>query len=253
MQRCLALFAPHLKPRVEGGFVPFFRRIQEEEKKKRYRQLPFLDISKDPSKWKAPPDPRDRRLVKVDLAREMNIKVGDRVRVLYGSEKGKMGVIGRIDADKNQVIVTGVNLKRSFWHPEPGPGKPSIATVECPIHVTNVVLLDPVTKQPTRVKRRYMMNGESVRISKVSGCAMPDPVPVGINEREVLWKKHEESVLREQKARRGPIKEDVFGNKAHFQTLVRLVRDRRLAAAAEAESRQGAQFSGTGGQDFFGL
>lgn len=250
MQRCLALLAPHLKPRVEGGFVPFFRRIQEDEKKKRYRQLPFLDISKDPSKWKAPPDPRERRLVKVDLAREMNIKVGDRVRVLYGSEKGKMGVIGRIDVDKNQVIVTGVNLKRSFWHPEPGPGKPSIATVECPIHVTNVVLLDPVTKQPTRVKRRYMMNGESVRISKVSGCAMPDPVPVGINEREVLWKKHEESVLREQKARRGPIKEDVFGNKAHFKTLVRLVRDRRLAAA-EAQTRQAAHSGLGAAQDFF--
>eukprot|EP00931_Biecheleriopsis_adriatica_P073040 TRINITY_DN47402_c0_g1_i1.p1 TRINITY_DN47402_c0_g1~~TRINITY_DN47402_c0_g1_i1.p1 ORF type:complete len:260 (-),score=52.65 TRINITY_DN47402_c0_g1_i1:12-791(-) len=251
MQRCLALLAPHLKPRVKGAFVPFFRRIQEEEKKKRYRQLPFLEVSKEPSLWKAPPDPRDRerRLVKVDLAREMNILVGDRVKVLYGSEKGKLGVVGRIDRDKNQVIVTGVNLKRSFWHPEPGPGKPSIVSVECPIHITNVVPLDPVTKQPTRVKRRYMMNGECVRISKVSGCAMPDPVPVGINEREDLWKKHEEGVLREEKARRGPMKEDVFGNKAHFQTLVRLVRERRVSEAARQQAKDPSSSFATTSRD----
>eukprot|EP00913_Durusdinium_trenchii_P000079 g71.t1 len=92
--------------------------------------------------------------------------VGDRVRVLYGTEKGKYGVISRILHDKNQVVVNGTNLKRSFWHPEPGPGKPSRVTVELPIHVTNVALIDPVTKQPTRVKRRYTMNGEGVRISK---------------------------------------------------------------------------------------
>eukprot|EP00439_Symbiodinium_sp_Y106_P053497 s2048_g7.t1 len=123
-----------------------------------------------------------------------------------------------------------------FWHPDPGPGKPSIVSVECPIHITNVVLVDPVTKQPTRVKRRYMMNGEDVRISKVSGCAMPEPVAVGLNEREVLWKQHEEGVLRQAKERRGPPKEDIFGNKEHFKTLVRLVRERRAAEDAQGKA-----------------
>lgn len=241
MRCALVLLGPRAathRPRMEGAYVPFLRRIQEEEKKKRYRQPPFLTLSKEPSLWKAPPDPRERKLVKVDLSKVMNIEVGDRVQVLYGSEKGKIGVISRIDVPKNQVIVNGINLKRSFWHPEPGPGRPSIVTVECPIHITNVVLLDPVTKQPTRVKRRYMMHGECVRISKVSGCAMPEPVPVGINEREVLWKKHEEQVLRVEKARRGPMKEDVFGNKAHFQTLVSLVQTQR---EAEARRQQEAE------------
>ncbi|CAE7537048.1 rplX [Symbiodinium sp. KB8] len=230
--------AKHLKPRIKGGIMPFYQRIRQEETARRYRQLPFLSVSKEPSKWPAPPDPRDvdRRLCKLDLAREMNIKVGDRVRVLYGSEKGKHGVISRIIRDKNQVIVSGVSLKRSFWHPDPGPGKPSIVSVECPIHITNVVLVDPVTKQPTRVKRRYMMNGEGVRISKVSGCAMPEPVAVGLNEREVLWKQHEEGVLRQTKERRGPPKEDIFGNKEHFKTLVRLVRERRAAEDAQGKA-----------------
>ncbi|CAJ1365687.1 unnamed protein product [Effrenium voratum] len=227
-----------IKPRIKGGVIPFHQRIRQEETERRYRQLPFLSISKEPSKWPSPPDPRDtdRRLCKLDLAQLMNIMVGDRVRVLYGSEKGKYGVISRILRDKNQVIVNGVSLKRGFWHPEPGPGKPNLVTVECPIHVTNVTLVDPVTKQPTRVKRRYTMNGEGVRISKVSGCAMPEPVPVGPNERELLWKKHEEQVLRQAKERRGPPKEDIFGNKEHFKTLVRLVRERRQAEEAKARA-----------------
>merc|ERR1712187_963236 len=118
-----------------------------------------------------------------------------------GSEKGKQGIVGRIIPKDNQVIVTGANLKRSFWHPEPGRGKPSIVSVECPIHITNVVLLDPVTKQPTRVKRRYTMQGECVRISKVSASAMPAPVPVGVNEREELWTKHKQKTMIDDKER----------------------------------------------------
>merc|ERR1719454_2575895 len=173
------------------------------------------------------PDPRRKALVKVDLSRVMNLKLGDRVRVLYGSDKGKEGVVTRMDTKKNQVIVGGLNMKRSFWHPEPGPGKPSIMSVECPIHITNVALLDPVTKRPTRVKRRIMMNGECVRISKVSGSAMPAPVEVGPNEREELFEKYKLKMLAEAKERRGPLKEDVFGNKKHFEALVRVMRDAR--------------------------
>eukprot|EP00427_Karlodinium_veneficum_P014851 CAMPEP_0169061318 /NCGR_PEP_ID=MMETSP1015-20121227/44_1 /TAXON_ID=342587 /ORGANISM="Karlodinium micrum, Strain CCMP2283" /LENGTH=166 /DNA_ID=CAMNT_0009119293 /DNA_START=302 /DNA_END=802 /DNA_ORIENTATION=+ len=163
----------------------------------------------------------------------MSIQEGDRVRVLYGGDKGKEGIISRIDEKKNQVIVAGINMKRSFWHPEPGSGKPSIISVECPIHITNVALLDPVTKTPTRVKRRIMMNGECVRISKVSGSAMPDPVAVGHDERQELFEKHKRKALIESKERRGPMKEDVFGNKAHFQALVKVMRDARLKNARE--------------------
>mmetsp|Transcript_119427 Transcript_119427/g.371180 ORF Transcript_119427/g.371180 Transcript_119427/m.371180 type:complete len:237 (-) Transcript_119427:99-809(-) len=224
------------KVKVAGSFKPYFLRAQDFGKKERYRQLPFLEVSKEPSTRPALPDPRKRRLIKVDLARLMNISVGDRVQILYGNEKGKQGVVGRIITDKNQVLVTGANLKRTFWHPEPGPGRPSLVTVECPIHVTNVVLLDPVTKQPTRVKRRYMMHGECVRISKVSGSAMPDPVPVGINEREELYAKHKERWWNEDKSRRGPPKEDVFGNREHFKALLRVARDAKIMEFARSSA-----------------
>mmetsp|Transcript_44400 Transcript_44400/g.125693 ORF Transcript_44400/g.125693 Transcript_44400/m.125693 type:complete len:241 (+) Transcript_44400:73-795(+) len=228
----LQRFGPLLGVKVKGEFQPYFRRVQQQYNKVRYRQLPFLAVSKEPQERPRIPDPRRMWLSKVDLAREMGILVGDRVKVLYGSEKGKFGIIGRILAGTNQVIVTGTNLKRSFWHPEPGPGRPSIVSVECPIHVTNVVLVDPVTKQPTRVKRRYMMNGECVRISKVSGCAMPEPVPVRLNEREELWAKHEEKAMATEKMSRGPPKEDIFGNRKHFQALVQIVRNQRATERA---------------------
>lgn len=231
MQRTLALLANRVV-RNWNEYQPFFRRIQEDAKAKRYRQLPFLEVSKEPSKRPAIPDPRMKRLIKVDLAKEMSVKVGDKVQVLYGSEQGSQGIVSRILRDKNQVIVSGVNLKRSFWHPEPGPGKPSIVSVECPIHITNTILLDPVTKQPTRVKRRYTMTGECVRISKVSGSAMPSPVPVGVNERENLWAKHESKALVQAKERRGPPKEDVFfGNRTYFKTLVRVLQDQKQVAS----------------------
>jgi len=231
--------APLLKSiRVEDKFMPYYRRIQEDAKKRRFRgEMPFLEVSKELSIRPPIPDPRDRKLHKVDLAKEMNIYVGDRVRVLYGSEKGRQGVISRILKDENQVIVSGINVKRSFWHPEPGPGKPSIVSIECPIHITNVVLLDPVTKQPTRVKRRYMMSGECVRISKASGSAMPAPVPVGLSEREVLWAKHESNALVREKSRRGSMKEDVFGNKSHFKALVSILRTKQTMQE-EAELQQ---------------
>lgn len=232
--------------KILGEPKPFFQRIQDQAHKERNRQLPFLTVNKANS-WRPPiPDPRNKRIVKVDMAREFNLVVGDRVKVLFGPEKGSLGIVGRIWHDKNQVLVTGINTKRTFWHPEPGPGKPSLMTVEAPIHITNVVLVDPVTKNPTRVKRRYMMNGEMVRISKVSGCAMPAPVPVGVNEREALWAKFREQSLEKDKMRRGPLKEDVFGAKEHFKTLVRIFRQSRERDAATAAAAR-ASLGGPGG------
>lgn len=233
--RCTSLLLATVKKwgmKRYGDFVPHAKKIQDKAKADSYRQLPFLRVSKDPAIRPRFPDYRRRNLVKVDLSRVMNMLEGDRVRVLYGSDKGREGVVSHIDRRKNQVVIKGLNMKRSFWHPEPGPGRPSIMSVECPIHITNVCLIDPVTKRPTRVKRRHLMNGECVRISKVSGCAMPEPVAVAPNEREELYEKYKQKYLMEAKERRGPMKEDVFGNKAHFQTLVRIARTARVTQDA---------------------
>jgi len=151
------------------------------------------------------------------MAREMNIECGDRVQVLYGRDQGKQGIIRHMLRKKNQVIVTGMNMKQTFWSKDAA--GPSLTTVEMPIHITNVALLDPIIKKPTRVKRRYTMFGEGVRISKLSGSAMPEPSVVTDHPRDAAWKLRQCSKL--PKPVRGPLKDEVK-DKRHWQMLQRL-------------------------------
>eukprot|EP00746_Dinoflagellata_sp_MGD_P002408 gnl/MRDRNA2_/MRDRNA2_104676_c0_seq1.p1 gnl/MRDRNA2_/MRDRNA2_104676_c0~~gnl/MRDRNA2_/MRDRNA2_104676_c0_seq1.p1 ORF type:complete len:231 (-),score=33.81 gnl/MRDRNA2_/MRDRNA2_104676_c0_seq1:64-756(-) len=206
-------------------YLPYFKRMEMLRKRNLNRQLPFLEVSKHPSLPKPLPDPRgqNHKMAKVDLAKEMNIEEGDLVQVLYGSEQGKQGIVRRIIRTKNQVVLTGLNLKRSFWQPDPAPGKPSIVSIEAPIHITNVAPIDPVIKKPTRIKKRYMMNGECVRISKVSGCAMPEPLEQKHHVNDDLWRRHQ-AMLARPKDRRGPPPESTYKDKAHFQMLVKILR-----------------------------
>lgn len=138
----------------------------------------FIDVSKEPSLKNTLIDQRAARAVNIDITRAMNIREGDLVRVLYGRDAGNSGIVNRILRGSNQVIVGGCNLVKSYL-PSEGEKQyseslPQQMVVEAPIHVTNVVPLDPVVKRPTRIKARYSMSGECVRISKLSGCAMPD-------------------------------------------------------------------------------
>ncbi|CEM35900.1 unnamed protein product [Vitrella brassicaformis CCMP3155] len=162
---------------------------------------------------------------KIDLSYYLNIQVGDLVQVLHGRDQGKRGVVLSIDKDKNTCIVDGCNMKRNFFNPRPLPGEPSMLSVELPIHITNVAILDPVIKKPTRVKRRYTMTGECVRISKLSGCAMPPPVP-----EPQLDDKHRNLYQQylDEKRYKGPLKEtyrqSYERDKRHYNILARLSR-----------------------------
>lgn len=144
------------------------------------RQLPFLEIDKTPSKF--PKLKEWNKLAPVDFAAAMSIKVGDLVRVLYGKDAGNDGIIQSIDRVNNQVIVSRCNMEKVSWNPEVFKDKPKsgphLISSEAPIHITNICPIDPVLKMPTRIKTRRMMSGELVRISKLSRCAMPDPVHV---------------------------------------------------------------------------
>lgn len=100
--------------------------------------------------------------------KKLAVKKGDKVLVIAGKDRHKVGEIRRVIPRKNLVIVTGVNLvkkhlKRTAKTPQGG-----IIDVEKPLHVSNVMLLDPKTNKPTRIA--YKMSGQDkVRISKVSG------------------------------------------------------------------------------------
>ena len=96
----------------------------------------------------------------------MKLKTGDKVVVVSGSNKGKEGKITKIL--DNKVIVEGVNIVKKHLKPKNNNGTGDIIEMEAPIHVSNVMLSDPKTKKPTKVKIEKDSKGKKIRISKKS-------------------------------------------------------------------------------------
>lgn len=96
----------------------------------------------------------------------MKLKTGDKVIVIAGSNKGKEGKIIKKLEDK--VIIEGVNLRKKHLKPKNNNGTGEIVERENPIHVSNVMLIDPKTKKPTRVGKTIDNKGNKIRISKKS-------------------------------------------------------------------------------------
>lgn len=96
----------------------------------------------------------------------MNLKVGDKVIVIAGSNKGKEGTIKKVLKAENKVIVEGVNLVKKH---QKGNGQESggIIEFEAPIHRSNVMIIDPKTKKPTRIGHT-MVKDKKVRIARRS-------------------------------------------------------------------------------------
>ena len=94
------------------------------------------------------------------------LKTGDKVVVVAGSNKGKEGKIAKILDSK--VIVEGVNIVKKHLKPKNNNGTGEIVEVEAPIHASNVMLVDPKTKKPTKVRIEKDSKGKKIRISKKS-------------------------------------------------------------------------------------
>ena len=97
----------------------------------------------------------------------MNLKVGDKVIVIAGSNKGKEGTIKKVLKKENRVIIEGINLVKKH---QKGNGQESggILEIEAPIHASNVMIIDPKTKKPTRIGHSTDKNGKKIRVSKKS-------------------------------------------------------------------------------------
>lgn len=99
----------------------------------------------------------------------LRIKKEDTVQVTAGKDKGKTGKVIKVFPDKDELIVENVNLvkkavKKSEQYPQGG-----FVEVEKPLHISNVMLLDPKTNKPTRFGIKILKDGKKVRISKKSG------------------------------------------------------------------------------------
>jgi large subunit ribosomal protein L24 len=103
---------------------------------------------------------------------KMQIRKGDRVRVLRGNERGKEGTVLRVDREKNRVYVEGVNYRKRHRKPSAVDPEGGITTFEAPIHASNVMLLDPASGDPTRIRAQMGEEGRE-RVAVKSGRVVP--------------------------------------------------------------------------------
>lgn len=99
----------------------------------------------------------------------LRIKKGDTVYVISGRYKGSRGRVLAAIPSEHRVIVEGVNLVSKHTKPNAQHTQGGIVKQEAPIHVSNVMLLDPETNKPTRVGKRRNEEGKFVRYAKRSG------------------------------------------------------------------------------------
>jgi len=98
-----------------------------------------------------------------------HIRKGDMVQVIAGADKGKVGEVFAVYPKTDRVLVQGVN--RVYRHLRPSRQHPQGGRIqkEKPIHISNVLPLDPKTNQPTRVGFRQAKGGAKERFAKKSG------------------------------------------------------------------------------------
>jgi len=104
----------------------------------------------------------------------LKVRSGDEVKVIAGKEKGKTGKVLRVEPKKQRVFVEGLNMQKRHQRPrtlrdtQRGGEVGGVIEREGPIHVSNVMLLDPRSNQPTRVGI-VREEGRRKRIAKRSG------------------------------------------------------------------------------------
>jgi large subunit ribosomal protein L24 len=101
----------------------------------------------------------------------VKLRTDDEVIVISGKDKGKTGKIIRVDRARDRVYVEGINIVKR--HQRPNPGRPNapvgVIEREGPVHVSNVALLDPKDRKPTRLGTRRTEQGARMRVTKRSG------------------------------------------------------------------------------------
>ena len=101
----------------------------------------------------------------------MKLKKDDKVIVIAGKDKGTVGTIQKVIPEKNRVVVEGVNIRKKHKKPTQQNPDGGIVEIYAPIDASNVMLVDPKTKKPTRIGHKEV-KGKKVRYAKKSGTVL---------------------------------------------------------------------------------
>ena len=103
------------------------------------------------------------------MQKKLHIKKGDTVVVITGNDKGQKGRVLEVIRKTDRAIVEGVNMIKKHTKPNAETPQGGIIEKEAPVHISNLMLVDPKTGKPTRVGRKLNDDGKLVRFSKKSG------------------------------------------------------------------------------------
>jgi large subunit ribosomal protein L24 len=103
------------------------------------------------------------------VGQKMKLKKNDKVMVISGKEKGKVGKILKIFSEKNRVIVEKVNYIKRHTRPGGKVSKGGIIEKEASLHVSNVMLICSKCTDPVRVGSQKQPDGKTARICKKCG------------------------------------------------------------------------------------
>ena len=112
------------------------------------------------------------------MAKRMRIRRDDQVKVISGKDSGKTGRVLRVDREKDRVFVEGMNIQKRHQRPrtlrdvQRGGEAGGIIEREGPIHVSNVMLLDPKTERADPRRRHAAARAAAQRVAKKSGEAI---------------------------------------------------------------------------------
>jgi len=116
-----------------------------------------------------------KQKIAADRQRKHKIMKGDRVKVIRGNDRDKEGTVLQVITDEDRVIVEGVNMRKRHQRPSQANPDGGIVTFEAPIHISNVMLIDPATGEASRTRVRLEEDGTKERIAVKSGNPVPKP------------------------------------------------------------------------------
>lgn len=104
------------------------------------------------------------------MRKKLHIKKGDKVFVISGEDKGRQGKVLEVLPEKSRAIVEGVNMVSKHTKPNADTPQGGIVKKEAPIHISNLLLVDPSSGEATRIGRRIdEKTNKLVRYAKKSG------------------------------------------------------------------------------------
>ena len=99
----------------------------------------------------------------------MEIRRDDTVQVISGNDRGKRGRVLRVLTGSDRVIVEGIRMMKRHTRPTQRDPQGGIVEREAPISASNVMVICPKTDQPTRIRKKKLEDGRSMRVAAKSG------------------------------------------------------------------------------------